>query len=169
MQLPWRVPRLIFFNSWRWSSRADPDYKTLRLFLNSPLMPFSYRYRNASPRFLLPLPYSLGDKKLDGRLLKQYTAPFANPAQRNGPVAFARSLVNDQDWFEELWQQRQSIAQKPTLFIWGMNDPILKPHYLTKFASGFPGATIRQVAGSGHFPQEKAAQPVARFMADWLA
>jgi haloalkane dehalogenase len=42
-------------------------------------------------------------------LKKQYTKPFANKNQRNGALAFARSLLEDQDWFEELWYKRQVI------------------------------------------------------------
>lgn len=124
--------------------------------LNSPLLPFLYRYLNFSPKVILPK--SFGDNKLPKALLSQYTKPFANKHERNGALAFARSLLHDQDWFEELWNNRQSIADKPTLFIWGMKDPVIKPQYLHKFAAGFPNNIIVKLETAGHFPQEE--QPV---------
>lgn len=53
--------------------------------------------------------------------------------QRNGALAFAKSLLNYQDWFEELWNRRRAITDKPTLLIWGMKGPVIKSHYLDKF------------------------------------
>ena len=94
---------------------------------------------------------------------------FENRFQRHGPLAFARSLVSDQSWFEELWHNRIAIAHRPMLLIWGMRDPILEPHYLKKLADNFPNATVRPLANGGYFPQEEEPERVARFMDDWLA
>src|SRR5690606_9247309 len=111
-----------------WSSKDYADFIKLSKILKSPLLPFLYRYLNFSPKFILPK--SFGDHKISKQLLKQYTRPFANKTQRNGTMAFAKSLLNDQDWFEQLWNKRQIISSKPTLFIWGMKDTIIKPQYL---------------------------------------
>ena len=70
-------------------------------------------------------------------------------------MAFAKSLLNDQDWFEELWNKRQAISAKPILFIWGMKDSVIKPNYLHKFQSGFTNFTTVQLDHCGHFPQEE--------------
>ncbi len=160
MKHPERIKRLVVLNSWLWSSEGDPDYIKIRKILKSPLLPFLYRYLNFSPKFILPK--SFGDKKLSKRLLKQYTKPFANKSQRNGALAFAKSLLNDQDWFEELWQKRSSISNKPTMFIWGMKDDIIKPHYLEKFRSGFSNTQSLELETSGHFPQEEQPDDVAK-------
>ncbi len=157
-----RIKRLVVLNSWLWSSEAEPEYIKLRKVLKSPVLPFLYRYLNFSARFVLPS--SFGRHKLSGKLLKQYTAPFAYRTQRNGTLAFAKSLLNDQQWFEELWQRKEVIAIKPTLFIWGMNDPVISPKYLDKFISGFSNNTVIKLEGCGHFPQEECAQEVAHFI-----
>jgi pimeloyl-ACP methyl ester carboxylesterase len=132
---PERIKNLVILNSWLWSAKADPDYIKLSKILRSPLLPFLYRYLNFSPRFVLP--QSFGDKKISGKTLKNCTKPFANASERNGTLAFAKSLLNDQDWFEEIWNKRGAISAKPTLFIWGIKDPVIKPHNLEKFQSGF--------------------------------
>lgn len=154
-----RIKNLIILNSWLWSSKADPDFIKLSKILRSPLLPFLYRYLNFSPRFILP--QSFGDKKISSKTLKNYTKPFSKPSERNGALALAKSLLNDQDWFEELWNKRQTISSKPTLFIWGMKDPVIKPHNLEKFQSGFTNYTIIKLETSGHFPQEEEAVEVA--------
>lgn len=167
MRHPEKIKRLVIFNSWLFSSQHDPDFKKLSKVLKSPVLPFLYRYLNFSPRFILPK--SFGDHKMQKRLVKQYTLPFKNATQRNGALAFARSLLNDQDWFEQLWNNRLTIANKPTLFIWGMKDPVIKPHYLEKFKSGFTHSTTVQLETCGHFPQEEQPDRVAKSMMDFFA
>lgn len=156
---PYKVKRLVILNSWLWSSKADPDFIKVSRILKSPLLPFLYRYLNFSPRFILP--QSFGDNKLSKHLLSQYTKPFANKSQRNGALAFAKSLLYDQDWFQELWEKRETISLKPALFIWGMKDPVIKPKYLEKFLSGFSNAKAVKLALSGHFPQEEEPELVS--------
>ncbi|MBX7242090.1 MAG: alpha/beta fold hydrolase [Bacteroidia bacterium] len=166
MQYPEKIKNLIILNSWLWSSENDPDYIKLRKVLKSPLLPFLYRFFNFSPKFILP--QSFGDNKLDKTLLKQYTRPFADRTQRNGALAFAKSLLNDQDWFEQLWNKRKSISDKPTLFIWGMKDTVIKPHNLEKFQSGFSNSRTMKLETSGHFPQEEQAEKVLKAIFDFL-
>jgi len=164
IQYPDKVKQIVILNSWLWSSQGEPDFVKLRKMLRNPLVPFLYRYLNFSPRFVLPS--SFGDRKLPKRLLKQYTKPFADKTQRNGALAFAESLLDDQDWFEELWEKRRVISNKPTLFIWGMKDPIIKPHYLDKFQGGFSNARTVKLETCGHFPQEEQPEIVIKSLID---
>ena len=163
---PEKIKNIIVMNSWLWSSKTDPDFIKMSKILNSPLLPFLYRYLNFSPKFILPK--SFGDNKLPKALLSQYTKPFANKHERNGALAFARSLLNDQDWFEELWENKQPIENKPTLLIWGMKDPVIKPEYLYKFASGFSDAVTVKLETAGHFPQEEQPAVVTRAILTFL-
>ncbi len=163
---PEKITHLVILNSWLWSSKSDPDYIRMSNMLKSPLLPFLYRYLNFSPAFILPK--SFGDRKLSKHLLKQYTRPFADRTQRNGTLAFARSLVSDQDWFQELWDQKHNISGKPALFVWGMKDPVIKPHYLYKFVSGFPNSNTIRLETCGHFPQEEEPEAVVRAIRSFL-
>lgn len=165
-QYPEKIKRLVILNSWLWSSKSDPGFVRLSKLLKSPLLPFLYRYLNFSPRFILPK--SFGDRKLPQHIIRQYTKPFAGKNERNGVVAFAGSLLNDQDWFQELWDTRQAISDKPTLFIWGMKDPLIKPHYLDKFKNGFRNSTTKRLETTGHFPQEEQPEIVAQEIMNFL-
>jgi pimeloyl-ACP methyl ester carboxylesterase len=160
MDYPEKIKKLVVLNSWLWSSKDDPEFLRVTRILHNPLLPFLYKYLNFSPRFILPM--SFGEKKLPKHLIKQYTKPFPDKSQRNGPLAFAGSLLSDQDWFEELWKQKEKISSKPTLFIWGMKDPVIKPHNLKKFLSGFTNAQVVKVETAGHFPQEEEPETVAK-------
>jgi pimeloyl-ACP methyl ester carboxylesterase len=163
---PEKIRNLVILNSWMWSSKDDPDFKNLSKILKSPFLPFLYRTFNFSPQFILPK--SFGDNKLPKRLLKHYTKPFADKTQRNGALAFARSLLNDQDWFEELWNTRQAISAKPSLLIWGLKDPVIKSHHLDKFVSGFTNTRTVRLETCGHFPQEEQPEIVAESISSFL-
>lgn len=156
---PKMVKSLIILNSWLWSSEKHPNFIKFRKVFKNPLFPFLYRYFNFSAAFIMPS--SFGEHKLSKQLLTQYTRPFSSWRYRNGTLAFARSLLYDQDWFQRLWDERYYISSKPTLFIWGMKDPILKPDYLKKFQNGFSNFKTVRLEHSGHFPQEEEPKEVA--------
>lgn len=160
------INKIVVLNSWLWSSKDNPDYIQFSKILKSPLLPFLYRYLNFSPRFLLP--QSFGKNKLKKELLPQYTQPFANSSQRNGALDFAKSLLNDQDWFEDLWNKRSTIQHLPVLFVWGMQDKFVKPAYLEKFVSGFTNTLVHTLPHCGHFPQEEHPEEVATFIEAFL-
>ncbi len=166
MQHPDRIKKMVVLNSWMWSSIGDPAFIKLSKVLKSPLLPFLYLYLNFSPRFILPR--SFGDHKPSKKILKHYSKPFADSSQRYGALAFARSLLFDQNWFESLWERRFILSNKPILFVWGMKDPIITPNYLAKFAEGFANSKIVKLTNCGHFPQEEKAEEVSRAIQEFL-
>lgn len=167
IQYPEKIKQLVIMNSWIGSSKNDPEFIKFSKMLKSPLLPFLYRYLNFSPRFLLPS--SFGDKKLPKQLLKQYTTPFANRNERFGTLAFAKSLLNDQDWFEELWRKRDVLAEKNMLLIWGMKDKFVGEKYLRRFMEGFPQAEVVRLESCGHFPQEEEHMQVTDSLLNFIA
>jgi pimeloyl-ACP methyl ester carboxylesterase len=161
------IKRITVLNSWLWSSEGDPKYLKLKRILKSPLLPFLYKYLNFSAKYILPS--SFGDSKLSTKMKAQFTRPFENRKQRNGTLAFAHSLLNDQEWFEQLWNQRSAITHLPFLFVWGMKDPVLSNIYLEKFKEGFPNSMTVEIETAGHFPQEEQPMQVAEAIKLFLA
>ena len=161
------IKRITVLNSWLWSSEGDPKYLKLKRILKSPLLPLLYKYLNFSAKYILPS--SFGDNKLSTKIKAQFTRPFENRKQRNGTLAFAHSLLDDQEWFEKLWNKRSSLSQIPILFVWGMKDPVLGPSYLEKFSEGFPNSKTVEIETAGHFPQEEQPMQVAEAIKLFLA
>lgn len=160
---PGKANKMVFLNTWLWSSEGEPEFEKVKKVLKSPLLPFLYKWLNFSPRFILPK--SFGDNKLSSKIKQQYTKPFANRKEREGALAFAKSLLEDQGWFESLWQRKEEINRLPTKIVWGMKDPVIKPQNLEKLISGFPNAKVLRLPTAGHFPQEEKPGEVADFIA----
>lgn len=163
---PERISNIVILNSWLWSAEDDAEYEKLKRVLRSPVLPFLYRYINFSARFLLPR--SFAGKKPDSKILKHYTMPFKKFGSREGTIAFAKSLLTDQHWFETLWNNRRLLSAIPVLVVWGMKDPIIKPSYLQKFKMGFENVSVVELESSGHFPQEEEPVRVAKAISDFL-
>jgi haloalkane dehalogenase len=51
-----------------------------------------------------------------------------------------------------------------------MKDPVIKPHYLEKFRSGFQHSQTIKLEKSGHFPQEeepdKVTEAIRKFVTE---
>lgn len=163
---PERISHIVILNSWLWSAAGDAEYEKLKRVLRSPVLPFLYRYINFSARFLLPR--SFAAKRPDPTILKHYTMPFKKSGSREGTIAFARSLLTDQHWFETLWNNRRLLSDKPVLVIWGMKDPMIKTSYLQKFKMGFENVSVVELESCGHFPQEEEPVQVAKAISDFL-
>lgn len=158
LQIPDRIAKIVFINTWLWSVETEPEFKKMKSLLRSPILKFAYLYLNASPRWVLPS--SFGDKKISGAIKKQYTSPFSKPSERNGVYAFSQSLLNDQEWFDLLWKRRAELGNVLVLIIWGMKDKVLLPKYADKLVSGFRGACLHKIYSAGHFPQEEEPNEV---------
>jgi len=158
---PGNIQRLVILNTWLWSSTGEPEFEKNRKLLNNPFLPFLYRYLNFSARFLVP--QSFGNRGKLSRLVHlHYTRPFGKPSQRLGTLAFARSLMHDQAWFEALWMKRACITDKPTLLLWGMKDPFIGGKHLDQFADHFFYRRVVRLEEAGHFPQEECPEIVIR-------
>jgi haloalkane dehalogenase len=168
LRFPDNIKRVVVLNSWLWSAVGEPSYEKMKPILRSPLLPILYRWFNFSPRYLLPQSF-VHKRLLTPRLRKQYTKPFANANQRNGALAFARSLLHDQDWFESLWVQVGKLREKPALLVWGMQDKFVLPSYLEKMATAFLHTTIVRLENCGHFPQEEAKETFLEHLQAFLS
>lgn len=147
---PEKIVKLILANTWCWSIKEDKAYKQIKLIAGSPLMPFLYRYFNFSAKYILPAAY--GEKtRLTKEIHNQFTAPFSKPSERNGTVAFARSLVHDQDLFQEIGNRLTVLQNKPLLLLWGMKDGFVTPRYLERWKTIFPQAEAVTFEDGGHF------------------
>ncbi|MBI3135141.1 MAG: alpha/beta fold hydrolase [Bacteroidetes bacterium] len=160
------VKKIIILNSWIGSSENEPEYQKLKKNLQSPLLPFLYLKLNFSPRFLMP--QSFGTKKLSRILRRQYTSPFGSGKDRYGMLAFAKSLLNDQAFFESQLKRIPVLETKPALLIWGASDKFAGEKYLHRFEKVFKQVQQFSLSNAGHFPQEEEPELITNAMLQFL-
>ena len=164
---PKQIKSICLFNSWLWDASSEPEFQKSAKILKSPLLPFLYLRMNFSPRFLIPKSFH-NKARLKKSIHQHYTKVFTKASERHGPLAFARSLLNDQQWFGSLWQRIHRLYDKSILFVWGMEDPFVQPKYLDKYASVFPQAQVHKLEDCGHFPQEEKKEEVVEIVDKFL-
>ena len=151
---PEEIKKLILFNTWAWSIQEEKEFKKMKRILGSPLVPFLYKYMNFSAKYMIPA--SFGERKrLTKEIHDQYIRPFSKPSERMGPLAFAKALLHQQDFFADVWNRLSSLKDIPVLIMWGMKDEFLTEKYLAKFLSVFPGASVTKYPDAGHFVMEE--------------
>lgn len=164
---PKKINKLIILNTWCKSIGAEPEFKKMKAILGSPLLPFLYKQFNFSPKYILPAAY--GERsRLTKEIHQQFLKPFSKSSERNGTVAFAKSLLKDQDWFESIWNKLDRISTKPALLMWGMKDQFITEKYLIGFEEKFINNVVVRYEDVGHFVLEEksmvAAVEIERFL-----
>ena len=95
-------------------------------------------------------------------------------ASRAGVLAAIRHSVEvvrggpTRERLEQVGACLDRLADKPTLIVWGMRDPILKPPLLRRWRERFPHAEVHELEDAGHFLQEDAHERVVPLLVDWL-
>lgn len=161
------IKKIVVMNSWIGSSENEPEFQKMKKILKSPLLPFLYLRMNFSPKYLLP--QSFGSKQLNKSIKSQFIKPFPSKKERYGMLAFAKSLLNDQDFFESQLQRSEKLASKPILLIWGLKDKFAGETYLRRFQKLFQENTTVTLKEAGHFPQEEEPNAVTKAILDFVA
>ena len=153
-QIPDKISKLIILNTWCRSIQDEPEYKKMKGILGSPLMPILYRYFNFSAKYILPAAF--GERsRLTPEVHQQYLKPFGNASERNGTVAFAKSLLRDQDYYASIGKKLTVLKNKPVLIIWGMKDSFITEKHLLWMQEQFPAAEVVKYEDAGHFVLEE--------------
>jgi haloalkane dehalogenase len=165
---PNNIKRLVVFNTTCWSLEGIKAAERFSGVMGSPFGRFLCRRLNALPRFILPSVY--GDRsRLTKAIHRQYVAPFPTPDSRQSTWVLVKSLIDQSDWMESIWAQRERLSGKPTLIIHGQKDPTFGPEKLARWQEAFPEHHTHTYAEVGHFVAEElgtgAVGPVHSFLA----
>ena len=95
--------------------------------------------------------------------LRAYGARFTSPAECAGAIGWAKGFAVGAHRFEAPDAAAiRVIKSKPALAIWGMADRTLHAeHFLPLFSELFPQASVRKLAGVGHYCLEDAPEAIA--------
>ncbi len=165
--MPENIKKLIILNTWCRSIKDEPEYKKMKGILGSPLMPFLYRYFNFSAKYILPAAFA-ERSRLTPEVHQQFLKPFSKASERNGTVAFAKSLLKDQDYYESIGKQLSILRHKPVLIMWGMKDSFITEKHLIWMNEQFPEAHVVRYEDAGHFVLEEKSAVAAPVIAAFL-
>ena len=166
-QIPEKIKGLVILNTWCRSIQDEPEYKKMKMILGSPLMPLLYRYLNFSAKYILPAAF--GERsRLTPEIHQHFLRPFSKVSERNGTIAFAKSLLRDQDYYARKKEKLSILKDKPVLIIWGMKDEFITEKHLLWMQEQFPGSKVVRYDDAGHFVLEEksvvAGPVIAEFM-----
>ena len=159
------IKKMIIMNSWLWNCATDPVFIKLSKTLRNPFQIFMYRYLNYPPKAVLHVLEKRRKPGHNGQLVKQQE----KAEYRSIAIKSAKALLEEQEWYEQLWSERTKISKKPVLFIWGEKDRFTSNAHLRKFISGFENNMVHVIKSSGHFPHEEAPLQVAVSIWTWLS
>jgi haloalkane dehalogenase len=163
-----RVKRLVIINSWMWSFAGDKDMEQKGRVAGGAMGRFMYRWLNMSLRVLMP--YAYGDRrKLTPDIHRQYLERFTDRWSRGAVLwPLARAILGSSGYYDSLWRERQKLAGRPALILWGMKDKAFPPRLLARWREALPDATVVELAASGHWPHEEEPDKVVEELRSFL-
>lgn len=167
LNYPLEIRQLVVFNTWMWSNENDPEFQKMRKIIASPLVPFLYKYLNFSAKMLIPKAWGSASK-LSKTIHKQYCKPFGNASERMGALGFRNALLNEQAWFESLWEKRANLKQIPALLLWGEEDPYIRLDFMQRFAQIFDRVETHSFSKVGHLVPDEAGEEVLVHLENFL-
>lgn len=163
---PEKVKKVILFNTWLWSLNDYPEFVRVGKIAGSIFGKWLYKYFNLSPKLLIRQTF-YDKSKLSKATHQQYIQAFPDPKSRSAPIAFAKHLLASSEWFNQLWEKRQVLREKPILILWGNKDPLLSPALLKRWKEYLTDAKVIELE-SGHFVQEEKPQELLQHIRQFL-
>jgi pimeloyl-ACP methyl ester carboxylesterase len=112
--------------------------------------------------------------RLEPAVAAAYLAPYNSWANRRAVYGFVRDIPTRAD--EPTWQtladverRLPSLADRPSLLVWGMRDWCFRPDCLERFEHAWPNAEVHRLDDVGHWVVEDAAEDATRTVKKFLA
>lgn len=163
---PKKIKRIVAMNTWLWKTHDNKAVQKVDKLLRSSIGRFLYLTLNFSTRVLLKQGF-YNKKKLPKNIHAHYTGVFPNRASRYAPLRIGQALLGSSHWYQQQWEQREAIAHKPFLVLWGTKDTFITPQYLHTWKNALHNARFVEYE-CGHFVQEEKAEEVTREIAAFM-
>lgn len=164
---PSNVRRLIIMNTWLWPVHRDWYYIGFSKFTGGPIGRYLIRRFNFFVNVIMPQAYS-NRARLTADIHAHYQHPLARATDRKGCWVFPGQIIDSSPWLKQLWAQRDKLAHKPILIVWGMKDIAFRPKELRTWAEALPNAQVVELPDVGHFVQEEAVAELELAMKGFL-
>jgi haloalkane dehalogenase len=154
-----RIGRIVLMNTWMWDISDNPIGSRPGKLAEGPLGAMSYLKLNAAPKMVKSL---FCDKsKVTDVVLDGYFGPFQRAEDRHGAFAMAKQLIEAGPWFQDLWSNRQELADIPMTLVWGTQDQAFGDKAMNKIWHEFPLMDVTSFSDCGRMVMEEHPQAVA--------
>ncbi|MFL5327832.1 MAG: alpha/beta fold hydrolase [Gemmataceae bacterium] len=170
---PDRVDRLVAMNTAAFPLPAGKKLPwSLRLGRNRLTGPLLNRGLNAFCRGAAR--YCVVRKPMDAETRRMFLAPYDSWAHRIAVDQFVRTIplsANDSgfDIVRRTEANLQTLADRPMLLAWGLNDFVFDRDYLTQWRRHFPNAEVAAIDDAGHYLLEDAGDELIPRISQFLA
>jgi haloalkane dehalogenase len=155
---PELVRRLIIGNTFAWPLGGDWRIRIFSGIFGGPIGGSLTWAFNFVPKFFFAR--GLAHKPAP-EVLEMYLAPWRRRARRPAAVIAPRQLVRASAYLKEVETILPSLADRPTLIVWGMKDFAFRDAERTRFERIFARHTTVLLGDASHFLQEDAGDRIA--------
>ncbi len=161
---PERVEKLVLINAIAFDDVPADDIKSMQRNTARYALKISRGVLGAAPLMRELLERSVADKvNMPDALLARYLAPYVGQDGLNHLLALARS-VDDEDMAEvDLGQ-----IDRPSLIVWGDQDPFVSPKLGDRLADTIPGSRLVRLPGTGRLVPEEAPETLSNMILEFI-
>jgi pimeloyl-ACP methyl ester carboxylesterase len=161
---PERVEKLVLINAIAFDDVPADDIKSMQRNTARFALKISRGVLGAAPLMRELLERSVADRaNMPDPLLARYLAPYVGQDGLNHLLALARS-VDDEDMAEvDLGQ-----IDRPSLIVWGDQDPFVSPKLGDRLADTIPGSRLVRLPGTGRLVPEEAPETLSNMILEFI-
>jgi len=157
LKYPNKIKRLVILNTMMWAVKDNPGVQRFSSFLGGPLGIFLSKHFNFFAKVLSKQAFH--DKSKLSKLTHEHMYKhLSTPRERKGTWVFPKQIIASSEWLNSLWEQRERIANIPSVLMWGMKDIAFSPKDLATFESFLKNYQTIKLENVGHYPQEEAKE-----------
>ena len=163
LDFPGRINRIVALNSFMWSLKSDDRFVKFDHKVNGPIGKLALTATQIGLNKMLHDMVSQ-KAKVAPAVYGQYTGPYHNSTERQGPFGLAKGYIGSSQWLYDLWVRREAISHIPLQVIWGMKDQLFTSTQLDKWRQHWPNAEVDVFGDSGHLVLEEHPREVEAAM-----
>lgn len=165
IERPDKFERLVLTNTWAWPLNGDLTSEVFSRGMGNPIGRTLIKRFNLLVNHFIPSAHKR--RKLSETEMAHYRQAMPTPARRHACAALPGQLVGARQFFTELANQLNTVANLPTLILWAAQDPIFTDKYRERLEASFPNHTTTVLHGVGHFLQSDAPAEFSQAIATW--
>ncbi|MFT4189314.1 MAG: alpha/beta fold hydrolase [Aeromicrobium sp.] len=166
LRRPEAFERLVFANTWAWSTNGDPWFELAsRVGGAAPMRLLARRSDLVVNSFL-----AMGHRRRTPTTaeMTHYRRAQATPARRQAAALLPGRITGGRAFFAELEAGLPDLAGLPTLIVWGGADKVFRPKERERLEAAFPDHETVVVPDAGLYVPSDAPEEFAQAVRAWL-